>query len=253
MRAPVTLLFSAALLASAATTGVELLDSDHYVAHVRYLASPELKGRATGSPEIEKAAHYIAKAFKEDHLKPLEGDSYLQPFPVTTSARLGKANSFGCVCSGHNESFKIGQEFVPFNFSSKGKWTGNVVFAGYGITAPEYNYDDYAGLDVKGKFVLVLRHEPQEFDEKSVFAGKVYTQHAQFFAKASNAKAHGALGVILINDTAAHVSEADTLEPFGATDGPSDAKGDSTAPNGESSIGSRVSAADFTSTSRRPS
>ena len=63
-------------------------------AHIRYLASPELKGRATGSPEIEKAAHYIAKHFKDDHLRPLEGDSYLQPFPVTTSARLGKANNF---------------------------------------------------------------------------------------------------------------------------------------------------------------
>ena len=69
-----------------------------------------------------------------------------------------------------------------------------MVFAGYGITAPEYNYDDYAGIDVKGKIVLILRHEPQEFDEKSVFAGKVYTEHAQFFSKAANAKNHGARG-----------------------------------------------------------
>ncbi len=59
-----------------------------------------------------------------------------------------------------------------------------MVFAGYGITAPEYNYDDYAGLDVKDKIVIVLRHEPQEFDEKSVFAGKVYTRHAQTEFKA---------------------------------------------------------------------
>ena len=50
-----------------------------------------------------------------------------------------------------------------------------------GITAPEYNYDDYAGLDVKGKIVIVLRHEPQEFDDKSVFDGKVYTAHSQIF------------------------------------------------------------------------
>jgi len=161
-------LFAAAVL-TAATTGLELLDADHYLADVRYLASPELKGRATGSAEIEKAAHYIAKRFKEVHLKPLEGDSYLQPFPVTTSARLGKANSFSCITGGKTENLKIQQDFVPFNFSSRGKWEGSVVFAGYGITAPEYNYDDYAGLDAKGKFVLILRHEPQEFDEKSVF------------------------------------------------------------------------------------
>ncbi|HEY3840716.1 MAG TPA: M28 family peptidase [Bryobacteraceae bacterium] len=213
----------AGALLTAATNGPELLDPDHYLSDVRYLASPELKGRATGSPEIEKAAHYIAKQFKDDHLRPLEGDSYLQPFQVTTSARLGKANSFSSNDAGRTESLKAQQDFIPFNFSSKGKWSGSIVFAGYGITAPEYNYDDYAGLDAKGKFVLILRHEPQEFDDKSVFAGKVYTEHAQFFSKASNAKAHGALGVILVNDIAAHPGEADKLEPFGATEGPSDA------------------------------
>ena len=222
MRLAAVVLVPAALL-SAATTGLELLDPDHYISDVRYLASPELKGRATGSPEIEKAAHYIAKQFKDDHLRPVEADSYLQPFPVTTSARLGKANSMATVVNGRTESFRLQQDFVPFNFSSKGKWEGSVVFAGYGITAPEYNYDDYAGLDAKGKFVLILRHEPQEFDDKSVFAGKIYTQHAQFFSKASNAKAHGALGVILINDVAAHSGEADNLEAFGVTEGPTDA------------------------------
>ena len=222
-RALVSLLLPAAAILSAATTGIELLDPDHYLADVRYLASPELKGRATGSPEIEKAAHYIAKHFKDDHLKPLEGDSYLQPFQVTTSARLGKNNTLVTGSNGKLEVFKVQQNFVPFNFSSRGKWEGSVVFAGYGITAPEYNYDDYAGLDAKGKFVLILRHEPQEFDEKSVFAGKVYTQHAQFFSKASNAKAHGALGVIVMNDLLAHAGETDNLEPFGVTEGPSDA------------------------------
>ena len=98
-----------------------------------------------------------------------------------------------------------------------------MVFAGYGITAPEYHYDDYAGLDVKGKIVLVLRHEPQEFDEKSVFEGKIYTEHAQFAGKATNAKMHGAIGVILINDRANHPGDADELEKFGVTAGPTDA------------------------------
>ena len=82
------------------------------------------------------------------------------------------------------------------NLSAAGEVSGNVVFAGFGITAPEYNYDDYAGLDVKGKIVLLLRHEPQEFDEKSVFEGKVYTAHSQIFSKAANAKIHGAKAVL---------------------------------------------------------
>ena len=101
---------------------------------------------------------------------------------------------------------------------------GSVVFAGYGITAPEYSYDDYAGLDVKGKVVLVLRHEPQESDPKSVFEGKTLTQHAQFAAKATNAKLHGAAGVILVTDRANHPGAADELEKFGVTAGPTDAR-----------------------------
>ena len=112
---------------------------------------------------------------------------------------------------------------MPFNFSARGKAAAKVVFAGYGITAPEYNYDDYAGVDVKGKLVVVLAHEPQEYDEKSIFAGKVYTDHAQYYSKAANARRHGAAGVILVNDRVNHKTSADELEPFGKTTGPNDA------------------------------
>ena len=109
------------------------------------------------------------------------------------------------------------------NLSSAGEASGNVVFAGFGITAPEYNYDDYAGLDVKGKIVILLRHEPQEFDDKSVFDGKVYTAHSQIFSKAANAKIHGAKAVLMVNDVGAHSGDADDLEKFGATAGPDNA------------------------------
>ncbi len=112
---------------------------------------------------------------------------------------------------------------MPFSFSARGKASGGVVFAGYGITAPEYNYDDYAGIDVKGKFVLVLAHEPQEYDEKSIFDGKVYTDHSQYYSKAANARRHGAAGVILINDRINHKTSADELEAFGSAAGPTDA------------------------------
>jgi hypothetical protein len=136
---------------------------------------------------------------------------------------MGRGNHFEFVESGKTIVLKTGEDFVPFNFSSRGKLSGRVVFAGYGITAPEYNYDDYSGLDVKDKLVLILRHEPQEFDENSVFAGKVYTEHAQFYSKAVNAKMHGARGVILVNDTFSPRTESDQLEKFGRTVGPNDA------------------------------
>jgi hypothetical protein len=215
---------SAFLLAAA--SGDATFSAERYLSHIKFLASPEMKGRDSGSPELEKAAQYIAARFKADGLKTLDGKSYLQAFDVTTSAKLGKTNRFDFTAGGTTESLPTGKEFVPINFSSRGKATGSVVFAGYGITAPEYNYDDYAGVDVHGKFVVVLKHEPQEFDDKSVFDGKVYTDHAQPYSKAANARKHGAAGVILVWDRVNHESERDSkeeIEPFGGTNGPTDA------------------------------
>ena len=199
------------------------IDPNLYLNDVKFLASPELKGRQTGSPELEKAAGFIASQFRQFGLKPVDGKSYLQSFPVTTDARLGPHNNFDFQENGRTTTLRCPAEFLPLNYSSTTKLSGNVVFAGYGITAPEYHYDDYAGIDVKGKFVLVMRHEPQENDEKSVFGGKMFTQHAQFVNKAANAKMHGAAGLILIDDRANHTAEPWELEKFGSTTGPLDA------------------------------
>ena len=181
-------LASAGLLASlvlaAAEHGAPHFDPKRYLDHVKLLSSEEFKGRGTGTPELEKAAGYIAKQFQSAGLQPVNGKSYLQPFQVTTNARLGRNNHFTWQSGDGKGTLTFEQQFVPFNFSAAGTFSCPVVFAGYGISAREYNYDDYASLDVKDKCVLLLRHEPQEFDEKSVFAGKVYTEHSQFFSKA---------------------------------------------------------------------
>ena len=217
------LLPAAACFCWIAAAAEATIDPNVYLDEIKYLASPELKGRATGSPELEKAGAFIAGKFRQFGLQPADGKSFLQAFPVTTNARLGKANRFRFTENGRTQTLRFPEDFLPFNFSSAGKLAGPVVFVGYGITAPEYNYDDYAGIDVKGKIVLILRHEPQEYDEKSVFAGKSYTRHAQLSSKASNAKNHGAVGVILINDIANHRSDGDELEQFGSTEGPDEA------------------------------
>ncbi len=214
-----TIVFAAAFILRAAD-----LSPDEYLSYVKYLSSDPLKGRATGSPELDKAADYIASKFHDSGLQPLHGSSYYQDFVVTTSARLGSHNSLvipGVRGGTHlKKALRLQKDYIPLNLSARGRVSGKVVFAGYGITAPEYRYDDYAGLDVKGKLVLVLRHEPQEFDAKSVFEGKSYTAHAPFFNKASNAKMHGARAILLVNDVAAHPTEEDRLEKFGTTIGP---------------------------------
>jgi hypothetical protein len=205
-----------------ASAGVAF-DPDRYLNHIKFLASPEMRGRESGSPELEKAAQYIVAQFRTDGLKPVDGKSFEQPFEITTSARMGGGNRFDYVIGSDRTTLQSRKEFVPFNFSARGKASAKVVFAGYGITAPEYNYDDYAGIDARGKFVVVLAHEPQEYDEKSIFAGKVYTDHAQYYSKAANARRHGAVGVILIADRVNHKTSADELEQFGKTTGPNDA------------------------------
>jgi hypothetical protein len=198
------------------------VDPTLYLNDIKFLASKELRGRETGSPELEKAAAFISGKFRDFGLKPVDGSGYYQAFTVTTTAKLGKANRFHFTDGGHATTLRFPEDFIPFNFSSSGKLTGRVVFAGYGITAPEYKYDDYAGVDVRGKVVLILRHEPQELDDHSVFAGRTFTQHAQFTSKLSNAKMHGAAGVILISDCANHKGEPDDLEKFGKATGPGD-------------------------------
>ncbi|HBY61622.1 MAG TPA: aminopeptidase, partial [Solibacterales bacterium] len=212
-------LFAAA--ATAAATGGA--DARRYLDHVKFLASDKLAGRGTGTPGLEKAAAYIAKQFKQLGLEPAGIKGYYQPFPVTTNAKLGAKNRLEANENGARRELKFKDEFQPFNFSASAGAEGEVVFAGYGITAREYNYDDYAGVDVKGKIVLVLRHEPQEFDEKSVFAGKLYTQHAQFESKAANAKMHGAKAVIFVNDLASHPGDTDAVDKFPRTVGPANA------------------------------
>ena len=188
-----------------------------------------MKGRASGSPELEKAAKYIADKFRADGLKPL-GGSYLQPFEIATSSKLGKNNQFESVRAGEIETLQVEKEFVPYDFSSSGKAAGAVVFAGlrdHGWPGDTTTTIISLGLDVHGKFVLVLEHEPQEFDDKSVFDGKVYTVHSETYSKAANARIHGARGVILVFDRVNHIGHQgegrDELERFSKDGGPPDA------------------------------
>jgi len=197
------------------------IDGVRYLSDIKQLTSKKMKGRGSGSPELDRAAHFIAKEFRRAGLRTLLHDSYLQPFPVSVKATIGSDNHFAYTLDGVRTELKIGESFTPFSFSSTSSAKGQAVFAGYGITAPEYNYDDYADLDVRGKIVVLLRHEPLEFESSSVFEGRVYTEHSQLFSKALNARAHGAIAIVYVNDNANHGTDA--LEKFVSLPGPADA------------------------------
>jgi hypothetical protein len=199
------------------------IDPKLYLDDVKYLASEKLKGRLDGTRELDQAARYIADQFHAMGLQAAGDGGYFQRFRVTTNARAGKSNRLAYANGEARTNLELGRDFSPSSMSSSGVVSGQVVFAGYGITAREYGYDDYAGIDVKGKIVLVLRHEPQEYEDNSVFGGKVYTNHAQIESKAINAKRHGASALILVADTATHAGNVDQLDKLGPALGPDSA------------------------------
>jgi hypothetical protein len=172
--------------------------------HIDFLAADSLMGRNTPSPELDRAAKYIAGEFKRYGLKPVQG-SYFNDFNVST-VRLGKENNLAITTSAGERVYEIKKDFMPFDMTGSKAVNASLIFAGYGITAPEHDYDDYGGLDVKGKIVLVMRHEPGEQDPASPFNGDKDTEYSQVSSKVQNAIDHGAAGLLVITDPANHRS-----------------------------------------------
>ena len=173
-----------------------------------YLASDELEGRGIGSKGIDLAADYIAAQFAQAGLKTkVFGESPFQKFRVTATASLGPTNRLAIQGPVPKEGgqtprmeLRLNEDFVPLAMGGSEKLGLPLAFVGYGITAQEANYDDYAGVDVAGKAVIVLRHEPRQADPNSPFNGDKDSEHAPLRRKVSNAFQHGAAAVIFVTD-----------------------------------------------------
>ncbi len=162
------------------------------MSHIRYLASDELGGRMSGSVEIEQARAYIARHFESSGLKSMgDGDTYFQGFTFPSGTIIEGANYLKIQSSGNVVDFALGTQYEPLTFSGNGNVDGELVFAGYGISAPEIDYDDYNGVDVKGKVVLVLRYTPEGLKE-----GSPFYNYASLRYKAMNAREKGASAII---------------------------------------------------------
>jgi hypothetical protein len=193
--------------------------AERYAKDVTTLAAPNMEGRGAGTQGLERARDYIQKRFAALKLQPAGESGYLQPFTVTTGARLKGGNHVQLSIDGAKKpGLAINRDYIPFSFSATRAVQGPVVFAGYGVSAPESNYDDYFHFDVKDKIVLLLRYEPATLTKK---AGQ-RTSHAQLVSKAINARNRGAKAVILVNGKL-EGKEEDLLPRFGSLAGPEDA------------------------------
>jgi aminopeptidase YwaD len=175
------------------------LSSERIRAHVEFLASDQLQGRGAGTPAADQAARYIEKEFRSYGLKPLTKAGYLQSFTFVARVELGPQNLFQVKAGKSEQSYKVGEDFMPLAFSSGEAATGEVVFAGYGISAPELQYDNYAGVDVKGKLVMILRGSPDGDNPHGKFAA--FTQPGlEIQNKTLKAREKGARGVIFVSE-----------------------------------------------------
>jgi len=171
-----------------------------------FLAGDSLRGRLTDTEENRAAADYIRSRFERMGLKPAApGGSYFQPYNLMV-ASLGDGNALDIVPAagdGPTRQLRTGQEFYPHRVSASGRAAGQVVFAGFGISAPHLQYDDLTG-NLKGQIVLALDHEPGERDPNSIFDGVVTSEAATPWRKALAAQERGAAAVLFVGDVHNH-------------------------------------------------
>ncbi|HEV8538960.1 MAG TPA: M20/M25/M40 family metallo-hydrolase [Bacteroidota bacterium] len=162
--------------------------------HIKYLSSEELKGRRTGEEGNQMAAEYIAREFEQYGLKPAgDNGKYFQSFPFLASVREGDDMKLSCVVGNKTFECKPDDDFNLQSVSKDTSLRASLVFAGYGISADSLQYDDYAGVDVKDKVVVLLRYTPEGSRNESRFM-----KYAALLVKIANARDHGAAGVILV-------------------------------------------------------
>jgi hypothetical protein len=193
-----------------AAPGEERITSAGLRQELVFLASPELEGREAASRGARVAARYLALRFAQAGLRALgpsyarldaAAPSFYQPFNIIRFRWDADGTALHLRRDTPSESvhtLRLGNDFFPWSYSGDLEVTAPVVFAGYGISAPELGYDDYAGVNVRGRMVLAFDHEPQEMLEGSRWGGRAHTRAAAVDVKARTAQAHGAIALLVM-------------------------------------------------------
>jgi hypothetical protein len=178
------------------------------VSHIDFLASKYCRGRDTGDYGLEVASKYLTTVLRGAGLEPAgEYGGYLQSVELNTvelSPEIHLRVEEQAEGVTPIKTAKLEWDFLPIVLSAEKEVSAPLVFAGYGMTAPEHDYDDYKGLKAEGKIVVLMRHEPGEKDPDSPFDGRKLSDHATLLSKIRNAQDHGAVGVLFVTDPLNH-------------------------------------------------
>jgi hypothetical protein len=162
-------------------------------AHMSFLADDLLEGRGTATRGYDIAARYVAARFEELGLEPAGAKgSWFQPVPLIQMTSVGEECSLTLIRDGRKTELKYGPDFLTRYVGGESSVTAPVVFAGFGVTAPELGYDDYAGIDVRGKIVVLLIGAPPTFphNQRAYYSDRI--------VQARNAFERGAVGILIL-------------------------------------------------------
>ena len=182
---------------------------------IKYISSDEMGGRQPGTPGIQLCQDYIVQEFEKAGLKPLENGTYLQQMEVGNK-RLVNQEEASLVLKGPNDEIvdlELGKDFQQLIVRDDFDLASELVFVGYGISAEDHNYDDFAGVDVEGKVVVLIRREPQIKDPDSVFKGEQTSRHASGRQKVTYARRAKAAGILMVNDSVSAGEEDGLIQP----------------------------------------
>ena len=177
------------------------VDAERIRAHVKYLASDELEGRGTGQKGGERAAAYVAQEFSSYGLLPAgENDTYFQNVPMVGVKTLPETTFVLAPAKGEEKPLKLVDDYVTANEqqTESAVIDAPIVFVGYGITAPEYRWDDYKGYDLKGRVALLFVNQPTS-DDPNFFKGKALTYYGRWTYKFEETARRGAIATLIIH------------------------------------------------------
>lgn len=186
--------------------GLDVFNADTLKKHIAVLASDDFMGRKPFTEGETKTVNYLVEQFRQLGLEPGNGDSYIQSVPMANIMATA-APSMQVKSDKGSFTLKAFDDYIIWTDKTDSIFTlenADLVFAGYGVVAPEYNWNDYAGLDVKGKVVMVMVNDPGFWiGDTSLFKGKAMTYYGRWTYKFEEAARQGAKACLIIHNTAA--------------------------------------------------